>query len=549
MASQAESLWVIILASKCKDFICQNYYPFIFLVVLICFSWLTLSFLYWTFPGGPAWGKHYFWTNCYSKPIPGPRGFPVIGSMNLMAGLAHQHLAAMAKVLKAKRVMALSLGETRLIVTSDPDVAKEILNSCVFSDRPVKETAYSLMFNRAIGFAPYGVYWRTLRRIAATHIFCPKQMNISEVQRLRIANQLVREIGRQTREDIGGSYELKKLLKRASLSNMMSLVFGRDYVLEELSCISQSDEAAEISKLVEEGYDLLGQLNWSDHLPWISSFDTQNIRVRCSKLVPHVRRFVTRIISEHRASALKKLPTETNHAFVDVLLAPHPNNLSEADMVAILWEMIFRGTDTVAIIIEWILARMVLHPTIQAKVHEELDRVVGQSRPIKESDISAMVYLQAVVKEAFRLHPPGPLLSWARLATTDTTIDGYHVPAGTTAMVNMWAITRNPSVWTDPLNFIPERFMTKHSPDDDFSMMGSDLRLAPFGSGIRICPGRFLGLTTVTFWVASILQEFQLLQSDQNPVDLSEVLRLSCEMTNPLVAIFVPRRRFVSRRW
>lgn len=209
-------------------------------------------------------------------------------------------------------------------------------------------------------------------------------------------------------------------------------------------------------------------------------------------------------------------------------------------------EMTFRGTDTVAVMIEWILARMVLHPTIQAKVHQELDRVVGKSRAITESDISAMVYLQAVVKEAFRLHPPGPLLSWARLATSDTTIDGYHVPAGTTAMVNMWAITRDPLVWTDPLNFTPERFMTKHSADDNFSMMGSDLRLAPFGSGIRVCPGRFLGLTTVTFWVATILHEFEILESNHNPVDLSEVLRLSCEMANPLVARFVPRRRYVS---
>lgn len=206
--------------------------------------------------------------------------------------------------------------------------------------------------------------------------------------------------------------------------------------------------------------------------------------------------------------------------------------------------MIFRGTDTVAIMIEWILARIVLDPTIQAKVHEELDRVVGKSRAITESDISAMVYLEAVVKEAFRLHPPGPLLSWARLATTDTTIDGYHVPAGSTAMVNMWAITRDPSVWTDPLKFVPDRFLTKHLRNDDFSMMGSDLRLAPFGSGIRICPGRFLGLTTVTFWVASILHEFRIVQSDHNPVDLSEILRLSCEMANPLVGVFLPRRRY-----
>ncbi|MDG2774740.1 cytochrome P450, partial [Vibrio parahaemolyticus] len=101
--------------------------------------------------------------------------------------------------------------------------------------------------------------------------------------------------------------------------------------------------------------------------------------------------------------------------------------------------MIFRGTDTVAVLIEWILARMVLHPEVQRKVQEELDAVV-RGGALTEEVVAATAYLAGVVKEVLRLHPPGPLLSWARLAITDTTIDGYNVPAGTTAMVNMWAI-------------------------------------------------------------------------------------------------------------
>lgn len=205
--------------------------------------------------------------------------------------------------------------------------------------------------------------------------------------------------------------------------------------------------------------------------------------------------------------------------------------------------MIFRGTDTVAVLIEWILARMVLHPDIQSKVHDELDRVVGRLRALKESDIQSMAYLPAVVKEVLRLHPPGPLLSWSRLAITDATVDGYHVPAGTTAMVNMWAITRDPQVWQDPLEFMPERFVSKDAADVEFSVLGSDLRLAPFGSGRRICPGKALGLTTVSFWVATLLHEFEWVQSDHSPVDLSEVLKLSCEMANPLTVKVKTRRR------
>lgn len=205
----------------------------------------------------------------------------------------------------------------------------------------------------------------------------------------------------------------------------------------------------------------------------------------------------------------------------------------------ILQEMIFRGTDTVAVLIEWILARMVRHPEVQSKVQDELDKVVGKSRPLMESDIPSLNYLQSVIKEVLRLHPPGPLLSWARLSVTDTTLDGYHIPAGTTAMVNMWAITRDPQIWVDPLRFYPERFDTD---TDHFSVLGSDLRLAPFGSGRRSCPGKVLGLTTVSYWVGTLLHEFVWTQSDHNPVSLAEVMKLSCEMANPLTVVVHPRR-------
>ncbi|CAN4108472.1 unnamed protein product [Withania somnifera] len=490
-----------------------------------------MNTVYWSHPGGPAWGKYEWRKSCClasfnNNNIPGPRGFPIIGSMNFMTGLAHRKIATMAESCQAKRLMSLSLGETRVIITCNPEVAKEILNSSVFVDRPVKESAYSLMFHRAIGFAPYGVYWRTLRKIAATHLFCPKQIKASEAQRYQIAKQMVAMFQLGGRDIV----RVREVLKLASLNNMMCSVFGRKYSLD--SCNSETEE---LGKLVDEGYELLGMLNWTDHLPWLAELDPQKIRLRCSRLVPKVNRFVSRIINEHRDQS----GSDVHPDFVHVLLSLQGSErLSDSEMIAVLWEMIFRGTDTVAVLIEWILARMVLHPQVQSKVQAELDRVMGRSRAVTESDVSEMTYLPAVIKEVLRLHPPGPLLSWARLAITDTKVDGYHVPAGTTAMVNMWAITRDPDVWADPLEFKPERFV--HGAD--FSVLGSDLRLAPFGSGRRTCPGKNLGLTTVTFWVASLLHEFRFGPVDDNgTVDLSEVLRLSCEMVNPLTVRVRPR--------
>ncbi|GLU00862.1 hypothetical protein SLE2022_182000 [Rubroshorea leprosula] len=520
-----DSVWVVALASKWRAFTEENTAWSLLIIVV---TWLVMIIVYWVQPGGPAWGKYRLKRFFMTKPIPGPRGFPLIGNMNLMASpLAHHRIAAAAVTCRARRLMAMSLGDTRVIVTCNPDVAREILNSSVFADRPIKESAYSLMFNRAIGFAPYGVYWRTLRRIAANHLFHPKQIKSAEAHRQAIASQMVDIFGGNRQ-----SFSIREVLKRASLNNMMCSIFGRKYRLDSIN-----NEVEKLKALVDEGYELLGKLNWSDHLPWLADFDPQKIRSRCSRLVPKVNRFVSRIIAEHRAENREK-----TQDFVDVLLSLQgADKLSDADMIAVLWEMTFRGTDTVAVTIEWILARMVLHPEVQSRVHDELDKVVGRSRAVEESDITAMVYLPAVIKEVLRLHPPGPLLSWARLAISDTIIDGYHVPAGTTAMVNMWAITRDPDVWTDPLEFMPDRFVIKAG-EVEFSVLGSDLRLAPFGSGRRACPGKNLGLATFSFWVASLLHEFEWMPSDSNSVDLSEVLKLSCEMANPLSVKVRPRR-------
>ena len=329
METQVDTLWVLALASKCKAL--SSEYT-IFGVVFLCITWLTLALCYWAYcPGGPAWGK-YWWKRSSAKnikPIPGPRGLPVIGSMSLMVNLAHHKLTKAAEWCNAKRLMAFSVGETRFIITSSPDVAKEILNSSVFADRPVKESAYSLMFNRAIGFAPYGVYWRTLRRIASTHLFCTKQINASEAQRSKIASQMVSmTMIACNSSSSGGEFSVRDTLKRASLNNMMCSTFGRNYDLSQFD-----SETEELSQLVSEGYDLLGKLNWSDHLPWIAGLDLQGIRFRCSNIVPRVNRFVNRIIQEH-----KEQTGQRNHDFVDVLLSLQgPDKLSESDMVAVLW--------------------------------------------------------------------------------------------------------------------------------------------------------------------------------------------------------------------
>lgn len=327
-----ESLWLLALASKFQSFTPLHILSLLFLFLLSC---LLLNIVFWAHPGGLAWGKYKWFTfnSILSKNsvIPGPHGFPIIGSMNLLAGLAHHKIAAAATAHHANRLMAFSIGHTRAIVTCHAHVAKEILNSSTFSDRPLNETAYSLMFNRSIGFAPYGVYWTMLRKIASNHLFCPKQVKASEHQRLEIANQVVSLLASKGRGDI----RVRDVLKSASLNNMMSSVFGRKYDVAS----GIDSEMEELQDLVDQGYQLLGEVNWSDHLPFLADFDLQKIRFRCSRIVPRVNRFVGKIIAEHKA----RPTSERNLDFVDVLLSlKGADRLSDSDMIAVLWVRIIK---------------------------------------------------------------------------------------------------------------------------------------------------------------------------------------------------------------
>ncbi|KAG9439065.1 hypothetical protein H6P81_019230 [Aristolochia fimbriata] len=486
------------------------------------------------FPGGIAWAL--------AKPrarvaIPGPSGPPLLGLLFVFtSSSAHRALAKLSRsVADASRLMAFSVGFTRFVISSHPETAKEMLNSSDFADRPVKESAYELLFHRAMGFAPYGDYWRNLRRISATYLFSPKRIASFAALRQGIGSSMVDQIGETMRSK--GQVEVKRVLHFGSLNNVMGSVFGKRYDFGT----GQEEEGYVLEELVREGYQLLGLFNWGDHFPaFLRWLDLQGVRKRSRALVSRVNVFVGDIIEEHRrkrrlgrANGGEK---EKEGDFVDVLLdLKEDERLSDSDMIAVLWEMIFRGTDTVAILLEWILARMVLHPEIQTKVQAEIDNAVGGSVRVSDSDIIKLPYLQAVVKEALRVHPPGPLLSWARLAIHDVHVGEHFVPAGTTAMVNMWAITHDENIWSEPNEFKPERFL-----QEDVPIMGSDLRLAPFGSGRRVCPGKAMGLATVHLWLAQLLQEYKWLPSG-DVVDLTECLKMSMEMKTPLVCRVVPR--------
>ncbi|KAG8384482.1 hypothetical protein BUALT_Bualt04G0122300 [Buddleja alternifolia] len=104
----------------------------------------------------------------------------------------------------------------------------------------------------------------------------------------------------------------------------------------------------------------------------------------------------------------------------------------------------------------------------------------------------------------------------------DCTISpGYHVPSGTHLMVNVWKIQRDETVWSEPNEFMPARFLTSLK---DIDVRGQNFELPPFGTGRRSCPGSSLALNTVHLTLASLLHCYDVIKPSDAEIDMTESL-------------------------
>jgi cytochrome P450 len=197
--------------------------------------------------------------------------------------------------------------------------------------------------------------------------------------------------------------------------------------------------------------------------------------------------------------------------------------------------MVVGGSDTSSNAIEFAFAEVMNKPEVMRKAQDELDRVVGKDNIVEESHIHKLPYLHAIMKESLRLHPVLPLLI-PHCPSETCTIGGFSVPKGARVFINVWAVHRDPSIWENPLEFKPERFL-----NSKFDYSGSDFNYFPFGSGRRICAGIAMAERMFLYFLATLLHSFDWKLPEGKQMDLTEKFGIVLKLKNPLVAIPTPR--------
>jgi cytochrome P450 len=162
--------------------------------------------------------------------------------------------------------------------------------------------------------------------------------------------------------------------------------------------------------------------------------------------------------------------------------------------------MLLAGHETTALALSWAWFLLATHPEAQAKLHDEVDRVLCGRAPAA-ADVPSLAYTNDVVRETMRLYPPAWVMT--RRAAEDVEIGGYTVPAGSNIILSPWVTHHDGRLFPKPEAFEPERWsVEKEQALPRFAYF-------PFGGGPRSCIGNSFALMEAAILLAAVAQRFQ----------------------------------------
>ncbi|KAI3522073.1 hypothetical protein L1887_11552 [Cichorium endivia] len=483
-----------------------------------------------------------------SRESPQAKGsWPVIGHLHLLGGSEppHKVLGDMAE--KYGPIFTIKLGVHHALVVSNGEIAKECFttNDKVFASRPKAMVAELMGYNYAMfGLAPYGDYWRKMRKIIMLEVLSQRRVEMLGDVR-----------GSEVRASMKDLYEAWVKNKESESSDMvkvdMQQWFGNLILNVIVRIVSgnrfslQDEEGIRFQKVTRKFFELLGTFVVSDFIPYLKPFDFGGYEKEMKMTAKEMDNIFEGWLEKHKRERESKQHHEGSQAFMDVLMSilegasveEFPDFDHDTIIKASCLAILTAGLDTTSVTLTWALSLLLNNPRALKIAQDEIDEHVGRERPVEESDMKNLVYLDAIIKETLRLYPAAPL-AVPHESMEDCIVSGYNVPKGTRLLVNIWKIHRDPNVWSDPNEFQPERFLTSHK---DIDVKGKHFELLPFGSGRRMCPGVFFALQALHLTLATIIQQLVIKKPSNEPIDMRECSGLTTSKATPLEVLLAPR--------
>ncbi|NXD00257.1 CP1B1 protein, partial [Certhia familiaris] len=288
----------------------------------------------------------------------------------------------------------------------------------------------------------------------------------------------------------GGYSELWKLHRRAAHA---ALCFGRRY--------SHGDgEFLRIVGRNEQFGRAVGAGSLVDALPWLQRFPSP-VRAAYRAFRDLNRDFYGfvrgKFLQHQRSLRPGAAPRDMMDAFIR--LQREQPRLQLEHVPATVTDIFGASQDTLSTALQWLLIFLIRYPKVQAKMQEEVDRIVGRDRLPCVEDQPHLPYIMAFLYESMRFSSFVPV-TIPHATTTNTFIMGYLIPKDTVIFVNQWSVNHDPAKWSNPEDFDPTRFL------DENGFINKDLTSSVmiFSLGKRRCIGEELSKVQL-FLFTSIL--------------------------------------------
>ncbi|KAF5478434.1 hypothetical protein F2P56_004994 [Juglans regia] len=470
---------------------------------------------------------------------PGPRGLPIVGYLPFVGTELHTKFEQLYEIYGP--IYKIWLANKLCVVISSPSLVKEVVrdHDVIFSNRDANTVARTVTYGAVdIAFSPHGADWKMLRKMFVREMLSPANLDST----FPLRREEVRNTIRNVYDKKGTHIDLGDLAFITVMNAIMNMLWGGTLRGEE-----GAKFGAEFKHIFAELVMILGKPNVSDLFPALARFDLQGIRRKAKRISETIDGVLDYAIDKQiksLAKAKEEGTTKTEQKdFLQVLLELSEQDdgapsMSMTQIKALVFDIVIGASDTTTTMSEWVMARLLKHPEIMRKVTEELTEIVGLDNLVEESHLPKLHYLEAVIKEALRLHPPGPFLL-LRTPSESSIIGGYHVPKGSSIFLHIWAIQRDTKYWDNPLEFKPERFLNNAYGRFDYS--GNNFKYLPFGSGRRICAGLALGERTLKYILASLLHSYEWKLPQGSEIEFSDTFGVITKKKNPTIAIPTPR--------
>ncbi|XVF15665.1 hypothetical protein REPUB_Repub09cG0174100 [Reevesia pubescens] len=479
--------------------------------------------------------------------------WPIIGHLHLLSSKEILYRTLFALSQKYGPVFSIRLGSHKALVIGNSEMAKECLtiHDKAFATRPSLSASKLLGYDYAMfGFAPYGNYWREMRKITTLELLSNHRLDMFNFKQIRASEvhigikDLYKTWTTKRRGSDSVLVDMKQWFADLTHNMAFNIVVGKRYYGATADSADEGD-ARQMQKSIKEYFHLFGAFVLSDAIPFLGRLDIGGYKKAMKRIAEELDVFVQGWLDEHKQKRQLGGGRKEDQDFMDVMLTVTEDaKLSgfdvDADTItkATCLNLILGAADSNMVPLIWGLALLLNNRQALKKAKEELATYVGKDRHVEESDIKNLVYLQAIVKETLRLYPPSPILALRAAMEECTLSNGYHVTPGTRLLINAWQIHHDERSWTNPNEFQPERFLTTHK---DLDLKGQNFDLIPFGAGRRACSGVSLALQVIHLSLASVLHCFEIETPGNAPVDMTESPSLANVKATPLEVLLTPR--------